>query len=294
MAKDYYETLGISKSASLEEIKRAYRKLALEYHPDRNKTKEAETKFKEINNAYEVLSNPSKRQMYNQMGHAAFEQGGGASYGGTRGGGSYGPFTYTYTTNGGDGMNFDFGDFSDPFEIFEQFFGGSSPFRSGARPQRRPVYSLTLDFMEAVNGAEKTVNINGKTQKIKIPAGVDEGSRIRFKDYDVILSVNPYPRFRREGYDVVSEEEVSFAKASLGTELKVETVQGTVTIKVPAGTQPDTVIRLRNKGIPYLRGSGKGNHYVRIKIKVPTHLTSKQKELLEKLDEESSKKRAWF
>src|SRR3989344_4633427 len=166
MAKDYYETLGVIKSASASDIKKAYRKLALEYHPDRNKSKEAHEKFKEVTKAYEVLSDPKKKQMYDQFGHAAFEQGaggqgpfrGGGPFGGFGGQntGQYGPFTYTYSSSGGD---FDFGGFSDPFEIFEQFFGGASPF---GRQSRRPVYSLAIDFMEAVSGATKRVNVEGK------------------------------------------------------------------------------------------------------------------------------------
>jgi DnaJ-class molecular chaperone len=140
---DFYKVLGISKSASPDEIKKAYRKLALQYHPDRNKGKEAEEKFKEVNQAYEVLSDPQKRQTYDQFGSAAFEQGGptgqgpfgaGGPFGGF--GGQQGPFTYTYTTGGQGPQGFDFGGggFSDPFEIFEQFFGGASPF---GRAQRR-------------------------------------------------------------------------------------------------------------------------------------------------------------
>src|SRR3989344_9477542 len=171
---DYYQTLGVSKSASADEIKRAYRKLALQYHPDRNKSKEAEVKFKEVTKAYEILSDPQKRQTYGQFGSAAFESGyagqggpfGGQNpFGGQRAG-QYGPFSYTYTTGGG-GQDFDFGGFSDPFEIFEQFFGsgGASPF--GNR-QRRPAYSLTISFDDAVHGAEKNVQIDGKSQRIKI------------------------------------------------------------------------------------------------------------------------------
>ncbi|MCL4353267.1 DnaJ domain-containing protein [Patescibacteria group bacterium] len=287
--KDYYEILGVSKNATPDEIKKAYRKLALTYHPDRNKTKEAEAKFKEINNAYEVLSDQGKRQRYDQMGHSAFEQAGGSGGGPFRG--SYGPFTYTYSTSGGQGMDFDFGGFSDPFEIFEQFFGGSSPF--GAQRQRRNVYSITIDFMEAVNGTEKTVSINGKTQKIKIPPGVDEGSRIRFNDYDVIVTVGPHPKFRREGYDVISEEKISFADAALGTQIAVETVYGNVNLKISSGTQPDTVIRLRGRGIKQLRATGQGDHYVRIKVEVPRRLTGRQKELLHEFQKDSGRK-GWF
>jgi DnaJ-class molecular chaperone len=161
--QDYYSQLGVTKSASADEIKKAYRKLALQYHPDRNKTKEGEEKFKEITKAYEVLGDPQKRQTYDQYGAAAFEQGAsgsGGPFGGGFGGqnGQYGPFTYSYSTNGNQG--FDFGGFSDPFEIFEQFFGGGgSPFGSRTR---RPAYSLSLSFMEAVKGAEKEVMIDGK------------------------------------------------------------------------------------------------------------------------------------
>jgi len=297
-SNDYYQILGISKSASEADIKKAYRKLALQYHPDRNKGKEAEEKFKEVNQAYEVLSDAQKRQTYDQFGSAAFEQGGpsgqgpfgaGGPFGGF--GGQQGPFTYTYTTGGQEPQGFDFGGggFSDPFEIFEQFFGGASPF---GRAQRRTTYSLTISFMEAVNGATKRVELAGKTQTIKIPAGVDNGSRVRFGDYDVVIEVTPDKKFERRGYDIISEQEISFAQASLGDTLEVETVQGPVKIKIPSGTQPETVIRLRGKGVKMIRGSGHGDHYVRIKVTVPKNLSAHQKELLKEF--ENSKKHGWF
>lgn len=291
--KDFYQILGVAKSASADDIKKAYRKLALQYHPDRNKSKDATEKFKEVTKAYEVLSDSQKKQTYDQFGHAAFEQG--AGFGGGQGPfggqqtGRYGPFTYTYTNSGGP-TEFDFGGFSDPFEIFEQFFGGASPF--GSR-QRRPTYSLTIDFMEAVRGATKRVTIDGKTQTIKIPAGVDDNSRIRFGDYEVIVDVRPHSHFRREGYDIVSEHEISFAQAALGDVINVETVDGLVKLRIPSGTQPNTVFRLRGKGVPQVRGSGKGDHYVRIKIVIPKNLTSHQKELLSQFEEEKGKK-GWF
>ncbi|OGH24110.1 MAG: hypothetical protein A3B47_04555 [Candidatus Levybacteria bacterium RIFCSPLOWO2_01_FULL_39_24] len=294
-AKDYYQTLGITKNATEAEIKKAYRKLALQYHPDRNKGKDTEGKFKEVTKAYEVLSDPQKKQTYDQFGHAAFEQGAGqgpfGGAGGPFGGAQSGPFSYTYSTGGDGGAGFDFGGFNDPFEIFEQFFGGASPFGR----QRRQAYSLTIDFLEAVNGTTKKVNIGEKSQTIKIPAGVDEGSRIRFGDYDVVVSVTADKRFQREGYDIVGVKEISFALAALGGEVNIETVAGNLKLRIPSGTQPGTAIRLRGKGVPHLHGSGRGDHYVRIKVIVPRHLTGKQKELLrEFMGEDSNKKSSWF
>lgn len=299
--QDYYQILGVSKGASAQEIKSAYRKLALQYHPDRNKTKEAEEKFKEVTKAYEVLSDPQKRQTYDQFGAAAFEQGGmgggpfgGGPFGGFgQQGGQYGPFTYTYTT-GGNGEGFDFGGFSDPFEIFEQFFGGASPF---GRQSRRAVYSIAIDFMEAVKGVTKKVAIDGKNTSIKIPAGVDNGSRIRFSNYDVVVEVRPSPKFMREGVDIITDEEISFPEAVMGMEKEVETLDGKVTVRIPAGTQPNALIRLRGKGVPHIHGSGRGDHYLRIKIVIPKNITNRQKELLKEFDEESSGKagkKGWF
>lgn len=288
MAKDYYSILGISKNATDADIKKAYRKLALEHHPDRNKgDKESEEKFKEVTKAYEVLSDSNKRKTYDQFGETAFDPSAGSGPFGQGFGGQQGPFTYTYSSSGG---NFDFGGFSDPFEIFEQFFGGANPF---SRAQARSVYSLTISFMDAVNGATKKVNMGGKTQTIKIPAGVDDGSRIRFGEADVIIDVTPHSKFKRQGYDIVTEEDLSFPKAALGDEIDVETVQGKVKIKIPQGTQPDTLIRLRGKGVKMLRGAGHGDHYVRIKVVVPKNLTGHQKELLKEFDGKPQKS-GWF
>ncbi len=293
--KDYYSVLGVSNAATTQEIKQAYRRLALQYHPDKNKTKEGEEKFKEITKAYEVLSDPKKKQQYDQFGHQAFEQGGMGGAGGPFGGfgqqgGNYGPFTYTYS--GGNGQaGPDFGGFSDPFEIFEQFFGGASPF---GRQARRPVYSLALSFMDAVKGVEKEVTIEGKKQKIKVPAGVDSGTRIRFGEFDIVFDVASDSRFQREGSDVVSIEEISFTQAVLGDEVEVETVEGKVKIRIPAGTQPETLIRLREKGIQRLRGNGKGDHYVRVKLTIPKNINKRQKELLEEFQKEGKGKKGWF
>lgn len=289
--QDYYSILGVSKNASPEELKKAYRKMALEYHPDRNKTKEAEDKFKQINEAYEVLSDPQKKQMYDQYGHTAFTNGGAGGqgpFGGGFGGFGQGPFTYTYRSDGNNSYGFDFGGFSDPFEIFEQFFGGAAGFG-----RRKPTYSLSIDFMDAIKGITKKVTITGQSKTIKIPAGVENGSRIRFDDFDIVVDVRPHDKFSREGADIVSEESVSMTQAALGDIIEVDTVQGKVKVKVPEGTQPGAVIRLKGKGAPRLRGNGEGDHYIKVKVVIPTKLKGKQKELLQEFEKESTKS-GWF
>lgn len=285
--KDYYDILGVSRKATLEEIKRAYKRKALEWHPDKNKTAEAEKKFKEINEAYQVLSDKEKRAAYDRFGSAAFRPGGfGATGPFTR---TYreGPFTYTYTTYGGGGSpgaasGWDFGGFADPFEIFEEFFGFRSPFERG---QRLPVYELTLDFLEAVKGTEKTIKIPGeaKERQVKIPAGVHDGSRIRFGDFNLIVSVRPHEKFLRQGDDIIVEQPLSFVQAALGETIGVPTIEGEVKLKIRGGTQPGTLVRLRGRGVPHLRGGGRGDQYVRLKVEIPERLTKEQKRLLEKL-----------
>jgi DnaJ-class molecular chaperone len=291
--RDYYEVLGVAKSASAAEIKSAYRKLALQWHPDRNKDPKAHEKFKEINEAYAVLSDPKKKGTYDQFGHAAFQpgMGGGAAgqdpFGGFGGFGRQGPFTYTYTSQGG-GNPFGGADFIDPFEIFEQFFGGG--FGRSARSPRQ-VYEIAIDFMEAVKGVGKEVHVpkgeagGGSVRKtIKIPAGVDTGSRIRFDDFEIIIRVRPDKQFRREGDDVVVEKEITFSQAALGTQVEVPTIDGPLMIRIQPGTQPGTLIRLRGKGVPHVRGAGRGDAYIKVAIKIPTHLTRRQREILEELE----------
>lgn len=243
--RDFYDVLGVNKSASEAELKAAYRKQALQWHPDRNKSPEAEQKFKEINEAYEILSNTDKRAAYDQYGHAAFEPGGmgaggfagfgGASpFGGQTRTYQNGPFTYTYYTGGGPSASsgqegFEGFDFSDPFEIFEQFFGGASPF--SGRQQRIPHYSISLDFLDAAKGCEKEVVIDGKMRTIKIPAGVDDGSRIKFEDFYLSVDVKPDKVFKREGADVVVDVDLPFTMAILGGEIDVPTIDGDLTLK---------------------------------------------------------------
>lgn len=281
---DYYEVLGVSRTANDQEIKAAYRRQALKWHPDRNKSPEATEKFKEINKAFEVLSDPKKREIYDQYGEAAFERG---TYpGGTAGGQYYqqGPFR-VYTNFGDDfsGFDFDFGGFSDPFEIFEQFFGFQSPF-SRAQRQRREVYQTTIDFEEAVKGTTKEVVIKGQRKKIKIPAGIDDGTRIRFSNFDLIVNVQPHPFFRRRGQDIYIEKEISYSLAVLGGIAEVPTINGKVKIKVRPGTQSGLMIRLRGQGIPYPHSSSRGDQYIIFKIKVPQKVSSQAKKLLEELE----------
>lgn len=276
--RDFYEVLGVAKTASAAEIKKAYRQLALKYHPDKNKSPDAAEKFKEISEAYEVLSNPQKKQQYDQFGHAAFDPASG--FGGFGGGARtyrQGPFTYTYTTSGGSrpgGFGFDF---TDPFEIFESFFGGASPF---GRAARMPRYGITISFDEAVKGTTRKIVHQGKEYEVKIPAGADDGTRIRFDNFYVTVEVKASDKFRRDGADLFFDQPVSFTQASLGDTIKVPTVDGEVKLKVRPGTQPGTLIRLRGKGMPHLRGSGRGDEYVRLMVKVPEKLNRKQKEML--------------
>jgi len=285
MKRDFYETLGVSKSASKDEIKSAYRKMALKFHPDRNHESDAEEKFKEINEAYEVLSNEQKRSAYDQFGHAAFDPSSG-NFGGTTHTSQNGPFTYTWNSSGGQnpfgGSDFNFGGFSNPFDIFEQFFGGAYG-RSG-RSQRLPTYKIQISFLEAANGCQKDVNLDGKRKSIKIPAGVADGQQIRFSEFILYIDVLPDKTFNRDGNDVYVNANITFSQAALGTELEVPTLNGSLRIKVKAGTQPNTLVRLRGRGIPDLNGYGYGDLYVRLVVTVPTRLSSRQKQLIDELN----------
>ncbi len=293
---DYYDILGISKGVSADEIKKAYRKQALEWHPDKHKDNKeaAERRFKEINEAYQILSDSQKRQAYDQFGHAAFSPGGApagaAGFGGFPSGqgqtGRWGPFTYTYTSTGGspgDGSPFAGFDFGDPFEIFEQFFGGGSPFRTA----RIPRYGITIEFMEAIEGIEKEIEIEGKKRKIKIPPGVDDGSRIRFGNFILSIDVKPHELFERDGADVYVRLAIPFSLATLGGQVKVPTVDGEVKLKIRPGTQSGTMMRLRGKGAPHLRGRGRGDQYVRLQVSVPEKLNRQQKRLINELQDEA-------
>lgn len=354
--RDYYEVLGVSKTATQDELKKAYRKLARKYHPDLNKdNEEAAEKFKECNEAYSVLSDDQKRAQYDQFGHAAFENGG-MGGGGFGGAGGFGGF-------GGSGME----------DIFDMFFGGQGG-RGGNRAKSGPQrgadlrFDLEITFEEAAFGLEKEINLyrdetcshchgegaepgskvetcpecNGsgyvrftqntmfgqmvnerpcsrckgegkiisepckecrgkgtvkrnKKLKVKIPAGVDNGSRLRVSgegeagakggpsgDLYVYLYVKPHKFFERDGTTVLCEVPINIVQATLGADIKVPTLDGQVTMKVPEGTQPGKVLRIKGKGIPSLRGGSRGDQLVRIKVVVPTKLSDKQKDALRK------------
>ena len=343
MAKDFYELLGVHRNASEAELKRAYRRLAHEFHPDKNPgNKEAEEKFKEISAAYEVLSDPQKRAYYDQYGVAPGTQGAGP--------GGFGA---------GMGMGDIFGD------IFEEFFGGH---RGGSRATvgEDLRYNLKISFVDAAAGTTTKIRVprwercpecdglgarskdgiatctscNGagqirmqqgffsvsrtcsrckgegrvitdpcktckgrkrvereRTLQVKIPAGVETGNTIRLTgegelgsfggppgDLYVYLTVDAHPLFTREGQDIICEVPISFAQAALGTEIDVPTLSGNAKLKVPAGTQPGHVFRLKGKGFPYLRGQGTGDQLCRVIVEVPSKLTQKQKELLKEFD----------
>lgn len=280
---DYYELLGVSKSASADEIKKAYRKQALEWHPDRHKDDKetAEKRFKEINEAYQVLSDPQKKSSYDQFGHNGPQgfPGGGNPF---AGGGS-GPFTYTYTSGGEN--PFGSAGFGDPFDIFESFFGGASPF-GGQRRQQVPRYSISISFMEAVKGVSKEVSIGGKKRKIKIPAGIYEGARISFGDFTLSVSVKPDKIFERQDDDIYVGIGVPFSMAVLGGEIEVPTIDGNVKIRIRPGTQSGVMMRLRDQGVPHLNGRGRGDEYIKINVAVPEKLSRSQKSLIEEMQEE--------
>ena len=338
--RDYYEVLGVKKDATADEIKKAYRKLAKENHPDLHPgDKACEERFKEVNEAYEVLSDEEKRKKYDQFGHAAFDPNAGYGAGGF--GGGFGGFG-------------DFGDLGDIFGSFGDIFGfgGGGAQRSNPNAPRKGDNirsSVSISFEEAAFGCEKEITIGRVEQcpdckgigtvrttqrtpfgmvqstgacpkckgtgkiihqpcktcrgmgmirrqhkvKVTIPAGIDDGQAISQRgkgnaganggpagDLLVSVIVRPHARFERDGNSVLLQQPISFAQAALGAEIEVPTLDGNVKMTVPEGTQPGATFRLRGKGIPYLRGSGRGDQFVTVDVVVPKNLTGSQKELL--------------
>ena len=300
--RDYYEVLGVSKSASDDEIKKAYRKLAVKYHPDKNPgDKEAEAKFKEINEAHDVLSDKQKRARYDQFGHAGV---GGA--GNPFGGGAAGnPFSGGAFNFNGQTFNFDFGSGG----AFDDILGSIFGFGGGARRSRRGAdyqTNVTLTFEEAIFGTTKKVTVEGDDLKVKIPAGIDDGMSIRLRgkggpapskdaepgDLYVRVRVKSHKHLTREGAIILSEEKISMVDAALGCEIDVETVDGLITMKVPAGTQSGTPFKLSGHGVPFRADGDRGPHIVTVVVETPRNLSKKQKELLEEF--KNSKKRGLF
>jgi len=356
--KDYYEVLGASRSSTAEEIKKAYRKLAVQHHPDKHKgDKKAEEKFKEIGEAYEVLSDQQKRDAHDRYGHRAFSPGSGMG----GGGGFHDPFEVfrEVFSSGGGGAGI-FGD------ILEGAFGGGGGGRRGTRSNQGSDlrYDLEIDFMEAVRGCEKEITIRrpvpcspcqgtgaaagskattcstcrgqgqvavsrgffsiaqtcpkcggsgqtiqnpckscrgeGRVEenariKLKIPAGVDTGSRLRSAgqgeagsrggpagDLYVVLSVQSHPVFDREENDLACNVPVSFSQLALGAEISIPSLDGEMKLKIPAGTSSDKVFRIRGQGVPSISGRTRGDLHIRIQVEIPKHLNSHQKEALEK------------
>ncbi|BAI89351.1 MULTISPECIES: molecular chaperone DnaJ [Oscillatoriales] len=353
MAGDYYDVLGVSRDADKEEIKRAYRRLARKYHPDVNKEPGAEERFKEINRAYEVLSEPEIRARYDRFGEAGVSGAGAGGYGqdfgdsfadifesffSGFGGGMGGPTAARRRTGPtrGDDLRLDL-----RLEFKEAIFGGEKEIRirhletcetcngTGAKPgtfpktcstcggsgqvrraTRTPFGSFTqVSVCPTCNGTgqmieEKCVSCGGeglkevtKKLKITIPAGVDNGTRLRVSnegdsgkrggpagDLYVFLSVDSTPNFKRDGINVLSDVKISYLQAILGCTLEVETVQGTTSLTIPAGTQPNTVLTLENQGVPRLGNPvSRGDHLITILIDIPTRITNEERELLEQL-----------
>lgn len=275
--RDPYDILGVPKNASVDEIKKAYRQKALEYHPDRNKASDAEAKFKEVNEAYEILNDPQKKQAYDQFGHSAFDPSSGGPF--SRSGQAGGPYRYTYYTSGSP-SDFAF-DFSDPFDIFETFFGSTNPFRG--KPQK-PHYSIKVSFLDAALGAEKSLIHQGKQYKIKVPAGASDGTRIRFSDFDVSFNVEPHQQFQRDGYDIFIDYPISLTTAVLGGQIHVPSLEGgQISLKIRPGTQPGSIIRLSGKGVKHLNSNHHGDFYVKLRISIPNKLNRHQKRLFQEL-----------
>lgn len=311
--QDYYSILGVARSATADEIKKAYRRLAMQFHPDKNQgNKSAEEKFKQITEAYEVLSNDQKRAAYDQYGHAGasggpFGGGGGNPFGsgGPFGGGGTG-YSYSSSSSSGDPFQDIFG------EVFGDLFGkgrsgGGGGFSSRPKNSKGADlrYTLNLTFEEAAQGCEKSINFvrvrNNIEEKanliVTVPAGVKQSQRLKLRgegdsgsnggasgDLFVVINIQEHTLFRREGSDCVLELPINFTEAILGAQIEIPTLTGKAALKIPAGTHTGQMFRLKGKGFPKVGGFGAGDMIVKVLVDTPAEITGEQRELIEKLN----------
>jgi DnaJ-class molecular chaperone len=280
--KDYYDILGVKKAATSDEIKKAYRGLAKKFHPDKNKgNKDAESKFKEISEAYAVLSDTEKREQYDRLGREAFRPGGGGGGNPFAGGANpFGGFDFSQFTGGGRarGGRRSTGGFTD---VFSDLFGGGAAFEQEPERGSDLEADLTIDFRDAILGTTMDLVINGKGVKVKIPEGVLDGQKIRLRgkgapgqnggsagDLNVLIHVRPHSLFERRGDDIYIDLPIKVGEAIRGGEVEVPTIHGPVRARIPAGTQGGQTFRLRGKGVKKKAGVF-GDHYYRLQITVP-------------------------
>ncbi len=307
--QDFYLLLGVSRSATEDEIKKAYRKLAIQFHPDRNPDdKKAEEKFKEITEAYETLGDAKKREMYDKFGHTQGGNpfaGGGNPFGG--GGFGRGGFQGGGGSAGGDPFQDIFGD------VFSEVFGAT---RGGAQSRQRQKnqkgadlrYTLSISLEEAAAGCEKVISFlrhsgtkeeNAKLS-VTVPAGVKENQKLKLTgegdasnagasgDLYVIIQIQDHLLFKREENDILLELPVSYIDAILGTSLEIPTLSGRVLIKIPPGTHTGQSLRLKNKGLPKIGGFGSGDMLIKVLVDTPQEISAVEKELLNKLSQSAS------
>jgi curved DNA-binding protein len=299
--KDYYKVLGVERKATQDEIKKAYRKLAMKYHPDHNPgDKKAEEKFKEINEAYQVLGDEKQRGRYEQLGDSynRWQQTGGAT-----------PFNWEdwfARTPGGGATRVEVGDLGDLFgggfsDFFNMIFGNTSAagtrgqVRRTARPARQTLqeYPIQISLQEAYQGTERVLQIDSRRVQVKIPAGSQTGTKIRMakaapdgSDIYLKLEVAPDNNFERKGDDLYTETTIDLYTAVLGGQVRVKTLNGDVILSIPEGTQPSQAFRLAGKGMPKLRNPKEfGDLYVHIKVSMPRKLNQKQRTLFQQLRE---------
>jgi curved DNA-binding protein len=293
MARDYYEVLGVKKGASIEELKKAYRKLAVKYHPDKNPgDKQAEDRFKEINEAYAVLSDPKKKEQFDQYGSNNFHQ-------------RYSQEDIFKGFDVGD-MFKDQGQGFGTEDIFSRIFGDAMRRQRGGGHRMAAAkgedfnMEIQVTFRDAYDGGEKRIAFmrDGVREElsVKIPAGIESGAKLRVAgrgaagrmggpagDLFLTVTVGTDPLFQREGADIVHTQEIRFSEAALGGSIDVPTMEGTKRIKIPAGIQPGTKVRLKGLGFPQAGSKGRGDLYVRIALQVPERLSARQRELIEQL-----------